>query len=239
MAIAYLTIKRQAALKLAQIIGSSQSTLNTAYDETDIDNMLDGAEIPALGFKDQILMTEKELAHIIGADASHPYRSFLYGRSANLANLASTPIVDINGDEFIGVFDSVADSDTNEPLTLQPTQTLADVSNSFFADTDLYYFNITGNQIRHTRDEAYLQGCIWDYTTQATAYDANGNSPLPEMLANTWVAGVCASSMQVGWTDQAQAVANYAQVYQQGIQLLKMGAGSGQPLSSQANPIAG
>ncbi len=238
MSINYLTIKRQCALKLAQIIGSSQSTLNTAYDETDIANMLDGAEIPELAFKDQILMTEKELAHIIGSDPSHPYRSFIYGRSDDLANLAGTPIVDINGAEFVGVFDSVADSDTNVPLTLQPTQTLADVANSFFNDTALYYYNVTGNQLRHTREMAYFQGCVWDYTAQAALYDSNGDSPLPEMLANTWVAGVCASSMQVGWTDQAGAVGNYAQVYQQGIQMLRMGAGSGLPLSAQNNPIS-
>lgn len=238
MSIAYLTIKRQSALKLAQIIGADQATLQTAYAGAWA-SALDGAEIPLGAFKDQILMTEKELAHIIGADASHPYRSFLYGRSEALANLASTPTLDNQGFEFVGVFDSVADEETSVPLTLQPTQTLADVANSFFDDTSLFYYNVTGNQIRHTRDFAYFQGCVWDLTTQAAAYDADGNSPLPEMLANTWVAGVCASSMQVGWTDQANAVANYAQVYQQGIQMLRIGAGSGLPLTAQANPVAG
>ena len=239
MSIAYLTIKRQCALKLAQIIGSSQSTLDTAYDETDITNMLDGAEIPAGAFKDQILMTEKELAHIIGSDSSHPYRSFLYGRSDDLANLAGTPIVSDQGYEFIGVFDSVADATTSAPLTLQPTQTLADVADTFFNDTSLFYYNVTGNQLRHTREFAFFQGCVWDLTIQAAAYDANGNSPLPEMLANTWVAGVCASSMQVGWTDQAQAVENYATLYQQGIQMLRMSADVKAPLSARANPAAG
>ena len=238
MSINYLTIKRQSALKLAQIVGASQATLDAAY-AGNWATALDGAEIPITAFKDQILMIEKELAHIIGSDSSHPYRSFLYGRSDDLANLAGTPIVSDQGYEFIGVFDSVADAATNVPLTLQPTQTLADVADTFFNDTSLFYYNVTGNQLRHTREFAFFQGCVWDYSTQTNAYDSDGDSPLPQMLANTWVAGVCASSMQVGWTDQAQAVSNYAEVYQKGIQMLRMSADMKQPLSARANPAAG
>ena len=98
---------------------------------------------------------------------------------------------------------------------------------------------MTGNQIRHTRDTAYFQGCIWSYDDQSDEYDADGESPLPEMLANTWVAGVCASSGQVGWVDQAGAVANYSNLYQQGIQMLRIGSQSSLPLSAANNPIAG
>lgn len=232
----YLPCKRQAALRLAQIIGADQATLEAAYVGAWA-TALDGAEIPISGFKDLILMIEKEIAQVIGNNAQHPARTFLYGRSADLANLASTPSVDNNGNEFIGVFDSVADATTSAPLTLQPTQTLADVADGFFSDTDLYYYNITGNQIRHTRPLAYLQGCVWDYATQSTAYDADGNSPLPEVCANMLVNGVAGSSVQVGWSDNTGAAQHYYQLYQQGLQSLLMGLPN-TPLSSQ-NAVAG
>lgn len=240
MAISYVQIRRQVALRSAQLTGTSQSTLETAYTETVFADGVDGAEVPASAIKDLILMIEKELAQTIGNNATHPARSLLYGRTANLANLDATPSVSNAGIEFVGVFDSCADSTTDAPLTWQPTQTLADVSDEFFDDTELHYYNITGNQIRHTRENVYLQGCIWDYTTQSAAYDAAGDSPLPEALANTWVAGVMASLPQVGWTDGAGVAGVYANIYAQGMGLLQSGS-MGQtnlPLAS-TNVVAG
>lgn len=235
MPINYDAIKREVALRLAQIAGSDQASLETSYTGAWA-SALDGAEVPASSVKQVILMIEKELAEVIGNSPEHPARTFLYGRSVDLANLASTPSVDENNVEFVGVFDSCADSDTNAPLTWQPTQTLADVSNTFFDDTDLYYYNITGNQIRHTRPLAYLQGCVWDYDMQSDAYDADETSPLPQFLANTWIAGVCSSAAQVGWVDQAGATSMFTNMYQQGIALLQQGSTT--PISAQ-NPIAG
>lgn len=225
-----------AALRLAQLVGSSSATLEAAYSGAWA-SALDGAEIPIAAFKDQILMIEKECAQIIGNNASHPARTLIYGRSANLANLASTPSVDANGVEFVGVFDSCADGTTNAPLTWQPTQTLADMADDFFSDTSLYYYNITGNQIRHTRTLAYLQGCIWDQTTQEAAYDdSDGTSPLPQMCANLIVNGVCANSVQVGWSDNVGAAQVDHGLYQQGLQILM--SGGGVPIASM-NQVTG
>jgi hypothetical protein len=236
MPFSYLTIKRQSALRLAQIIGADQATLQAAYAGAWV-AALDGAEIPAAAFKDLVLMIEKELVQVIGNNPSHPARSLLYGRSADLANLATIPTLDSTGVEFCGVFDSVADSATNAPLTLQPTQTLADEADTFFDDTELFNYNMTGNQIRHTRPLAYLQGVVWSYSTQSTAYDADGNSPLPQACANLLVNGVCGSSLQVGWTDNAQAASTYQNMYQSGMQMLLTGLPS-VPLAS-TNAVAG
>ena len=242
MPFSYLNAKRQAALRLAQIKGSDQATLEAAYSGAWA-SALDGAEIPKTGFKDLMMMVAKELAQIIGSNANHPARTFLYGRSVDLANLASTPSVDNTGAEFVGVFDSVADSSTSAPLTLQPTQTLADVSNTFFSDTDLYYYNLTGNQIRHTRTAAYLQGCVWNETAQEALYDSDGQCPLPEVCANMLVQGMIANAAQVGWTDgaggyRAGVFEAYGTMYQQSLHLLSTGTPN-IPLASQANQAAG
>jgi len=236
--ISYSIIQRETALRSAQLIGVNQATLEAAYSGSWA-SALDGAEIPLSSFKNQILNIESELAQIIAADSSHPYRTYIYGRSATLANLAGTPSVGINNDPFIGVFDSCADADTSRPLTLMPTETLTDYDNAFFDDTELWNYSITGNTIQHTRPNgAYLQGCIWNRTTQGTAYDANGSSPLPPILANTWIAGVLANIIQVGWADGAAATAANSNLYQQGIQILRLGTNVNIPLASR-NMVSG
>ena len=239
MAIPYDLIRREVALRSAQIEGSTQATLEASYTGTWAGS-LDGAEVPISSIKEQILNVESEIAHIIASDVSHPYRTYIFGLSSALANLASTPTLDANSDPFIGMFDSCVDGTTGQPLTVQPTETLFDYEDAFFNNVALYNYCIVGNTIQHTRTTAKLQGCVWNRTTQDAAYDADGNSPLPPILSNTWISGVMANLGQVGWTDGAGVTGMYSNLYQQGIQILRMGAGGGinLPLASQ-NVVAG
>jgi hypothetical protein len=86
-----------------------------------------------------------------------------------------------------------------------------------------------------------LQGCVFNRTTAETNYDANGNSPLPPILTNTWIAGAMSNIIQVGWTDGAGAASAYNSIYQQGIQILREGTGSqvNLPLAAQGNQASG
>lgn len=216
------------------MIGTSQSTLETAYTGSWA-SMLDGAEIPRTAFKDQILACEKELAQMIGNSPQHPARSLLYGRTANLNDLSAIPTVDNASKEFVGVFDSCSDASTNQPCTWMPVQTIADIvdATSFFGATNLFYYNTSnGNYIRTTRSTVFLQGCVWDYTTQSTAYDADGNSPLPTALEAVWLDGVTARAAQIGWVEDKTGY--FAQLYQQGqASFMNIGGGSNIPLASQ------
>lgn len=216
MAIPYEQIRSQAALKLAQLIGVSQSTLEAAYTGS-WSAALDGAEIPITAFRDQILMIEKVMAEAIGDNVAHPARSLLYGASVALASGDAIPNTSSASVEWVGVFDSVVDSDDGLPLTAQPIQTINDLNNAYFNDTEFYNYAMFGNNIYHTRDEVVLQGCVWDLTTQEAAYAADGDSPLPQYLANGLVSGVIASAPQVGWTDSSPAFQVHSQIYQQAL----------------------
>lgn len=239
MSITYLRVKRQAALRLAQVSGYDANSLETNYAGSWA-TMLDGAEIPLTGFKDAILAVEKELAQDIGNNAQHPARSFLYGRSANLADLASTPTVDNASKEFVGIFDSCADATSSKPCTWMPTQVITDLidnAQTYFG-SNFYYYNINGNFIRHTRTNVFLQGCVWDYTTQSTAYDnASGTSPLPQALETVWLDGVAARAAQVGWVEDKTGY--YAQMYAQGREMFSSATGGNIPLASAANVVSG
>jgi hypothetical protein len=239
MSISYNIIQREVALRSAQIEGTSQSTLETAYTGAWAGS-LDGAEINESSFKEQILNVESEIAHIIASDVSHPYRTYIYGISAALSNLGSTPTLDGSSNPFIGMFDSCVDGTTGQPLTVQPTETLFDYEDSFFNNADLYNYCIVGNTIQHTRTTAKLQGCVWNRATQDALYDSGGDSPLPPILANTWIAGVMGNLGQIGWEGSSGVIGMYSNLYQQGIQILRIGSG-GQvnlPLASQ-NTVAG
>lgn len=242
MTIAYLTVKRALALRLAQIKGTSSSTLETYYAGAWA-SMLDGAEIPKTAFKDQILGIERELVQYVGNNPQHPARSQLYGRSATLTDLSSTPTQDRNGASFFGVFDSCADAVNDKPLTWVPTQTITDIidnGSTFFSDTPFYYYNINGNFVRCTRPSIFLQGVSWDYDTQSTAYDNDGDSPLPEGLYSVWIDGVTARAAQVGWVDAAQVMPMYDKEYQDGLVRFNLvGEGQNIPLTARTNPIAG
>ncbi len=235
MPIPYLTIKRECALKLAQLRGTSSATLETAYAGSWA-TALDGAEIPISSFRNAVLMIEKTFAQEIGNNPSHPARSLLYGASKALADLDPTPSYDSNGVEFVGMFDSCSDSVDHKPCTWVPTQTISDCNETFFDDTALYYYNITGAYIRTTRPTVILQGCVWDLTTQTEAYDADQSSPLPQYLAEGLVAGVIASAPQVGWTDASNVTQQNMAIYQQAIESCR--AVENIPLASR-NVVAG
>jgi hypothetical protein len=238
MPFSYLQPKRILALRLAQIVGTSSTTLETAYTGSWA-TMLDGAEIPLTNFKDSILYIAKEIAQAIANAPSHPSRSFLYCRTADLANGDQTPTVDENGVEVIGTWDSCADADDLTPLTWQPSQTITDENKSFFSDTDIYNYNITGNFIRTTRPLVFLQGCCWDAEAQSELYDDDGDCPLPEAFEALLCDGVTARAAQVGWVDGAGVAPYYAEFYQQGLADIARVGQSSMPLSAARNPVAG
>lgn len=236
MSIPYLTIKRECALNLAQIAGVDDTSLEVAYAGL-WTAALDGSEIPISSFKTKILDIEAELCHVIGSNVSHPYRTYIAGTSATLANLDDTPTTDATGASFVGSFGSCLDAVTGQPCTIQPTQTILNTRNSFFDTIELWNYTIVDNTIQHTRpDGVKLVGCVLDPEARSTAYDADGDSPLPPVLVKTWVAGVCGSASQVGWVDQSNAVQSFFAQYQQGIEMLKMGAKA--PLSA-ADVVSG
>lgn len=238
MPFSYLRPKRILALRLAQIVGSGQSTLEASYTGSWA-GMLDGAEIPLTAFKDAILYIAKEIAQTIASTPSHPSRSFLYCRTAALSDNDETPTVDQNDVEVIGTWDSCAEVGTNIPLTWQPTQTIADLLNPFFSDTNLYSYNIMGNFIRATRPSFYLQGCCWDEASQSDLYDADGDCPLPEGMEALLCDGVSERSAQIGWTDGAGTIPYYSQLYRQGLANIASVGQSSLPLTAQASSVSG
>jgi len=239
MPFSYEIPKRTLALKLAQLKGVSQATLESAYIGSWA-AALDGAEIPITAFRDAILSIAKEIAQVIATSSAHPYRSMLYGRSANIANLGSSPTVDQNGVEFIGVFDAVRNASNLHLMTYQPSQIIDDISDAFFADAEIYNYNTAGNYVQFPppTTNIFFEGCIWSESAQTALYEADGDCPLPEACEAMLCDGVMERSAQVGWTDAAQVMPYYSNLYRQGLAELASMGQTRMPLSS-ANPVSG
>lgn len=214
----YRQIIFQTVLRSGQLEGADNATLEASYIGA-LASVLDGAEVPQSALKDIVLMIESELAHIIASDKQNPYRNELYGRSSNIATKELIPTVSSASKDFIGICDSIMDASNDTPLTEKPIQVIRDAGQTFF-NTELYHFHLSGQRAEHTRTNVYFEGCVWDRTTQSTAYDALGDSPLPQPLSNTWVAGICANLAQYsGWF---QGESNYyLNIYQNGLAMLK------------------
>ncbi|HXG86408.1 MAG TPA: hypothetical protein VNI84_20485, partial [Pyrinomonadaceae bacterium] len=92
-----------------------------------------------------------------------------------------------------------------------------------FYKLDHYHYCIEGTRVWHTRPNIKVEGCAWNYTTQATAYDNTniGASPLPQQLESFWIADVLANLPQEGWFVQEAGV--YSQIAARGEQMILTG----------------
>lgn len=202
MSIAYQNICKAVALRANQIIGGDASERNTAYQNGNIATQLDGVDVPFAALKQDVLAVEKEIAEMIGKDTSSIYRAYLQGTTAFLGSGGAVPVN--NGtanNNFVGVWDGVYDGTDNLPLTEMPIQVIKRRnrnSNGFFKSA-VYFYKIDGSRIYHTRTTVYLRGCLYNAATQSTAFDAFGNSVLPDALENLWIAKVLSGLAQENW----------------------------------------
>lgn len=171
--ISYLNILSAVALRTNQIPGGDAASRVTNYGTSLISPNLDGVDVPAPALKQDILAVEKELAMMIANSTNELYRSHLAGRSASVANRGAIPIIDNASKSFIGSFDGIFDVTDNKSLTEQPRNVVERyiLNPGSFWKIRPYYFHKEGTTLVHTRDNVYYRGCVWDYETQATAYD--------------------------------------------------------------------
>lgn len=137
------------------------------------------------------LMAEKTLSEAIANVKGHPWRQYFTDQTAPLANTAVLPAVSTNSKQIIGVWGSVFDSSDNNAVTEKSLATIrrrVRNANSFFK-TEVYYFNITGERIYHTRDAVVISCCVYDDSARQTAMDSNGALQLPDVLEEALVCG--------------------------------------------------
>lgn len=220
MAINPKRVLAQVALRTLQLTGTTQATLETSYETADLSTVLDGADVNYQAMVDAVLAAEAELAEVVGADKQNPYRSLLYGRSDNLVSGTEIPIESDESVKFIGVFSQVNDATDNLPLTEQPIQSIRRFLRGSY-ESEIYNYSLQAGRIYHTRDNVYLEGCVWSRTAAVARMVAASTalSPLPTVLESTWVARAISFLPQEGWL--LQEASYYAEFAAAGVAMLR------------------
>lgn len=225
----YSNITKQVALRANQIgDGADAADIETKYSDV-LSTAIEGVELPLSALKMAILASEKSIAEICAFSSIDIYRSALYGRTDDLI---SGDEVGIRGDgnkEFVGAFANVRDSITDALLTEKPPQDIARY-NRLYTDGFLvirpHHFHKSGSLLYHTRDIAYLDGCLWDYDEQSIAYDtqdaADPDDRIPSPLAQAcevpWICHVLTHLPQENWfVPEASYYANCLQQWKAGL----------------------
>lgn len=183
-----------------------------------------GVDIPLSALRNSVLASEKRLATLIGLSENDLWRNALKGRTVDIASGADVPTSSNGTFEFVGAFGNIRDSANNTKLTEKPIEEINRLNRLFTAGVlqiKPYHFHLASGVLFHTRTNAYMEGCVWDLATRLTAYNALGNSPLPQGFENFWIADVLVNQPQEGWF--IQEAGHYAGIVSGGEAMIQQG----------------
>jgi hypothetical protein len=208
MSLAYENVRKAILLRAGQIAdAATAAAFETAFNAA-LATAVGGMEVPLTGLTYAILASEKRIAALCGRSKNPILRAPLYGKTASIAHLGLIPTTSSASKQFVGNFGNVLDASTNEPLTEKPkTSVLRDVRMYTAGTLKIrpMHFCFEDTRVLHTRANVYLEGCVWDYATQLTAYGAAGSSPLDQSLETMLIADVLANMVQENWLSQEGA----------------------------------
>lgn len=180
MSVPYRFITRNVANRINAIVGTTTAQLEAAYITSPLTATQAGSPIFSFtGILDLVMLAESKFAGVI-ANSSHPYRSVLRGVSSAIAN--ETPVTALLPTGFVGTYGAVYDSSDGTPCLWRPlseVSTRSRNSGSFFR-SDVYWWNLNGETMYHTRTSVIMECCVYNEATQRAVLVANGNMLLPD-----------------------------------------------------------
>lgn len=185
MSVAYRIPLRELALRINAVLATTTAAMETAYTTSPLTSTQVGSPIfPFTAVVDTLLMAEARFVNVI-ANSSHPYRSYLRGLTSSVANETAMPTTTSGTVPIVGIPGSVYDATDGTPCVQRPLQEVlirSRNSGSFFR-APVYWYQINGETVYHTRTNVVIEVCQYNEATQRTAIGANGAMLLPDDLA--------------------------------------------------------
>lgn len=179
----YQDLLHDVALRMNALVGGDVTAINTTYNVAVLNaSHFKSVDWPFASFKAAILMAVADFAWAIADTGGHPWRSQLGALTTSLANQAALPSLSAAGREIIGAWGVVRDATSGIPLTEQPLDVVRRIVQETWRKYPLYFFKIDGNYIEHTRTNVVIECCTYSKTEQSTAFDANTEMLLPDVL---------------------------------------------------------
>lgn len=194
MSVPYHDILAATGVRCNALIGAKAGPLETTYNTRPLTVANFNSSIfPFSDYRTAILSAVEKLSQTIAEVIDHPWRTSLLGQTINLASGDLIPALDQNGDSIIGAYGAVIDSADGQVLSEQPDEVIRRrLLTPTLWKIPVYHYSPVGDTIVHTRPLVYIQVCVWNYGDQVTAFNANGDIPLPDVLAEAIICGALA-----------------------------------------------
>lgn len=195
MSVPYNTVLREVALRINALVGTSDTLLEASY----VVNPLTATQFQSTIFnftsiKDAIIDTEGRLIQAVADTGDSPLRQYIASTTGSIANAGTLPSVDTGFIPIIGIWGAVIDSSDSIPCSMMPLDMVrrrARNANTTYV-CPVYWYNMPGGRIEHTRTTVKVECCIYNRATQSTSFDSNGNILLSDALTQAYVAGALA-----------------------------------------------
>lgn len=188
MAVAYQTILAAVALRVNALVGATVAALETTYTTSPLTSAnFQSTIFPFTAIKNAILNAEEKLAQRIANNADDPLRQYMADVTASLATPATLPSVSTNSKPIIGIWGAVRDATSGIVCTQMPLDLVRRRAASTNLVIPVWWFNITGGRIEHTRTNVAIECCVYSRTDQSTAFDADGDILLADALEPDYI----------------------------------------------------
>ncbi len=212
MSCTYRTIEAEVGLRVNALVGATAATLETSYTTSPLTtSQFQSTIFNFTSFQDAILDAEGVLANAIAETGDHPWRQYIASTTANQANASTLPSTSTGSKPIIGIWGAVVDASDSTPCSQMPLDMVrrraANAATTYVCP--VYWYNIVGGRIEHTRTNVKVECCIYSRSDQATAFAA-GNILLPDSLSGAYVAGALSVLMRDDeFVEQASKYADY------------------------------
>ncbi len=191
MATSYRTIVAAVGTRVNALVGATATALQASYVTTPlVSGTFQSTIFPFTDIQESVLWAEGRLAQAIADTPNHPLRTPISSTTAALASSVQLPFVGVNGEPIIGAWGAVVDGSSLKVCSDMPLDEVrrAVRMGSTNLPCPLYWFNINGARIEHTRTTVKVECCVYSRTVQA-ALLAAGNILLSDALEQAYVAG--------------------------------------------------
>lgn len=191
-------IIRQAALRVGAYPGipSAIEALYVAADPTA--GMRSASFVPS-SMKDQIVAVEQEMTGAVAMNPNHPWRGVIAGVTASIADGTVIPTFASGGtgEVVIGEYGQVRDAvSPNRPLTADLTvaEIRAYRENLTVYKSDVFSFALQKPRLNHTRTNAIIDVCFFDFDARKAAIFADSELLFSE-AENCYLTGLLSMLM--------------------------------------------
>lgn len=213
MAVAYQTILAAVALRINALVGATVAALETTYTTSPLTSAnFQSTIFPFTAIKGAVLNAEEKLAQRIANNADDPLRQYMANVTANLASPSTLPSLSTDSKPIIGIWGAVRDASSGIVCSQMPLDLVRRRSSATTMVLPVWWFNITGGRIEHTRTNVVIECCVYSRTDQLAIFDADGDILLADALEPDYISEALAILVRDDeFMEQAKLYATRAQ----------------------------